>query len=225
MTNQIPLADRIQYTFLAPRRLGEAMRGDPRWLDAILVSTVIAVLAVLTVPAEVFVAEMSDPVNRRGEAVEVTSSVEAIVTWGRALSMLATLATHPVIILAMAALLTGIFSVLGRGHGSFREFLGVVSHGMLIPALGTVISIFVRTVVGRPDGGSLLSVTPESAGSFITAMLVSVDPFILWMLVVMGIAIAPIDRKRSGGIIATVLIGLYIAFITGTTALVRGALA
>jgi hypothetical protein len=222
-TTPVPIGTRIRDTFLAPSRLADDLEGSVPWLDVLLISTAIAIIAVLSVPDEVFLDPMRAAVSRRGEPVEITSDPAVVVQWGRAMGMLATLATHPMIAFILAGLLTGVFSILGRGRGTYIDYLSVSSHALLIPALGTLIALLVRLATGTFGGtdpfGTLVS--PDAAQSFVTAALVSVDPFIVWMLIVVGVATSRIDGRRSPRRVSLTLLSGYLAFLLVTTALLH----
>src|SRR5687768_8065843 len=121
-------------------------------------------------PAEHFLARMQAPVNRLGRPVEVTSSPEEIVRWGRYLEVLSALAAHPLVAFGIAGLLTLVFSWLRHGRGTFRQYLAVASHALLISALGTLVALAIRLATGdhgaQPTVARLLSLAgPGVAGN------------------------------------------------------------
>src|SRR5690606_32464700 len=124
------LASRVRDTFIAPGRLARELRHAAPWIDVLLLSTAVAALSVLAVPDEIFVEQMQEAVTRRGEPVEITSGPADIARWGRAIAMLSTIATHPIVIFTIAGLLTLLFGVLGKGTARLREYLSLTAHGM-----------------------------------------------------------------------------------------------
>ncbi len=220
----VPARVRILDTFLAPRRLAGHLAGSTPWLGILLISMAVAILAVLSVPDEVFLEPMRDAVTRRGVPVEVTSDSQVVVRWGRMLSMLATLATHPIVAFVLAATLTGVFTVLGRGHGSFPEYLSLVSHGLLIPAFGTLVMLAVRAAGNALGAGDLLMRFDSAGGAEngIAGSLLSVDPFIVWMLIVLGIGTSTFDGRRGPWVAAGILLAVYLGFLLLTRAVLSG---
>ena len=214
-----PLRERIRATFLAPRQLWSRLEGATPWLDVLYISTIVAVLSVLAVPEEVFIEPMREAVTRRGEPVEITSPPAEIVRWGRALAMLATLATHPMIAFMLAGFLTVVFSVLGGGRGTYREYLSLSCHALLIPALGTILAIVARLIMGLAgsDPFELFDLEPRG---LLSATALAIDPFVVWMLVVLGIATAQVDGRRQPWRAVLVLVGAYLVLL-----LVRASLA
>jgi hypothetical protein len=181
----------------------------------LLLSTAIAAFAVFGTPDDVFLEPMRDAVTRRGAPVEITSSPEVIVRWGRGMAMLGTIATHPVIAFVLAGLLTAVFSVFGRGRGSFMEYLSLTSHALLIPALGTLLMLAVTLLLRATGSGDPFTWFQPEAGSGGKALsfLFSIDPFVVWMLVVMGIGVSGFDGQRRAGTAVGVLMGGYLLFL------------
>jgi hypothetical protein len=214
---------RVRDTFLSPARLVQRLRGPAPWLDVLLISTVVALLSVALMPDEVFTASMSDPVTRRGEPVEITSSPEAVARWGRGMGLLATIATHPLIAFTLAGILTLLFSVLGRGRASFQEYLSLSSHGLLIPALGTLIAIAIRLATGAATGslGITALFDPATAPNLLSAALLSTDPFIIWMMGMVALAVHAFDPRHSRAVAVLVLVGGYLVFVFTSTALLH----
>jgi hypothetical protein len=214
-----PLPARIKATFLTPSSLPDLLRSAP-WLDVLLISTGIALLAVLGAPDEVFLEPMRDAVSRRGEPVVITSPPEDIVRWGRAMTMLGTLATHPMIAIFLAGFLTLVLSSAGGGAGSYRDYLSLASHGLLIPALGTLLALAIRISTGISSGWGAPAPLPDSGtGSLFETAALAVDPFVLWMLVVLALGAARFDGKRPTWRIGLLLVGAYILLVLGTSAL------
>jgi len=192
-------------------------------MDALLLSTAVALLSVALMPDEVFVESMQDPVSRRGEPVQITSSPEAVARWGRGMGMLATLATHPLIAFTLAGVLTLLFSVLGRGRASYQEYLALSAHGLLIPALGTLVAIAIRLVTGAATGS--LGVTaffdPGDAPNLLVATLLATDPFIIWMMAAVAIGAHALEPRHPRAGTALLLIGGYLVLVFASTALLH----
>ncbi len=219
--NRAPdLSSRIRNTFLAPGRMARDIRESAPWVDVLLLSTVVTALSVLAIPDEVFIGQMEEAVTRRGEPVEITSAPQDIARWGRAIAMLSTIATHPIVIVTIAGILTVIFGIVARGASGFREYLSLTAHGMLIPAFGSAVVFLIRLIAGRfgGDGAELL---PEGAG-WGAAVAASIDPFAIWMLIVLGVGINRLDsRQPTGRSVAILLVG-YMVLLAGSVAVLRG---
>lgn len=213
------LGTRIGATFTSPSALPRLLPPGLPWLDVLLISTAIAIASVATVPDEFFLQSMSDPVSRRGEPVEIVSSPDVVARWGRGMGMLATVTTHPTLVVAIAGALVLVFSIFLRGPGSFRDYLSLTAHAMLIPAVGTLLTIGVRLTTNATSITELL--TFGEPASFASALLLSVDPFVVWMLVAIALAIPRLDERRSAATSGMLLIGTYLVLVLASTALLH----
>ncbi len=213
-----PLASRIRDTFVAPGRLAREIRRAAPWVDVLLLSTIVAALTVLAVPDSVFVEQMEDAVTRRGEPVEITSSPAEIARWGRAIAMLSTIATHPIVVFTLAGVLALLFGVIGKGATRFREYLSLTAHAMLIPAAGSIVFLLVSLVTGSEPEAAGQTAGP---GGLISGVLGAVDPFAIWMLVVLAVGVNRIDPRHPTWRAIGVLLAGYLALLLATTALVR----
>jgi hypothetical protein len=213
------LGTRVVQTFVAPRPLFRTFHHFAPWVDVLALSTLVMMIAVAAQPDEVFLRQVEGAVNRRGEPVEITSPPSEITRYGRYLAMLSALVGHPLIAFGVAGLLTLIFTVLGRGRVDFGRYLALVSHALLIPALGTLIFLAIGLATGRhmPD---LAALAPgDGTDNLAQRLLGGVNPFHLWMLVVLGVGIGELDARRSWGGAAALLVGLYLGLNLATAAL------
>ncbi|MEX2570577.1 MAG: YIP1 family protein [Gemmatimonadota bacterium] len=218
-----PLLARIRDTFLSPSRLAAHIRANAPWLDVLLITTVIAALSVATLPDEVFTEPMREAVSRRGEPVQITSAPEVIARWGRLIAMLATIGTHPVMVFTIAGLFTLLFSIVGQGGTSFRDFLSLVSHAMLIPALGTLLVTTLRLGYAATTGSFELVELfgPMQTSGLPMAIVTSLDPFIVWMLVAAAVAIRELEPRHSVRAAAAILVAGYLALVVASTYLLH----
>ena len=213
-TSYPSLLERVRRTFLAPSQLAISIREQGPWIDALLLSTAIAVAAVATVPDQVFLADMEDAVNRRGEQVDIVSSPAEIVRWGRMMGMIATIGTHPVTAFMVAGIVFAVVALFFRTQVSYRDLVALASHALLIPAAGTLLR-----VIGRGAGMEFIDVDPGSP--FALQAILSIDPYIVWMLIVMAIGAHVLNlrvpRTRAGAI----LVGGYLVLVFTSTAILH----
>lgn len=208
------LVQRVRDTFAAPRRLFATFRHAAPWFDVLLISTAVAALASAARPAESFLEQMEDPVNRLGRPVTVTSPPADIVRWGRILAAFSALVGHPIVAFALAGILALIFTVLGGGRASFRQYLAVVSHALLIAAAGVLLRLLALLVSGRRLPGGLGAAAPWlDPGSTAARLLTAVDPFVIWMVLVLAAGVEQLDGRRGWARAAVLLLALYIGTV------------
>jgi hypothetical protein len=201
------LPRRIADTFVAPRRLFAGFRQEAPWFDVLLLSTAAAVAAASLLPDEFFLAQVETPVDRLGRPVVVTSSPAEIAHYGRYMAMISALVGHPILAFCLAGVLSLVFTVLGGGRASYRQYLAVVSHALLIPALGTLLLLGARALGHTYDSFNLA-----------LRLLAGIDPFVVWMLLVAAVGVAELDGRRRWGSAAAILVLFYL-FFDLTTAL------
>ena len=215
VSTPLSLGKRIAATFTAPARLAGSLRERPRWIDVLLISTLVAVAAAAMIPEEVFLTAAEEAVNRRGAPVEITSPPAEIVRWGRYMAMLNALVGHPLVAFGLAGVLSILFTVLSGGRNSFTEHLALTSHALLIVALGTLVSMVLGLATGATVGdaslGALLpAVDPETAAGEVLALI---NPFTLWMLYVVGVGVSVLDAARSRRTTLGILLGGYAVLV------------
>lgn len=215
------LGARAVATFVAPKALFSGFTERTPWFGVLVLSTLVAMIAAATHPAEFFLAQMEDPADRLGRPVEVTSGPGEIVRWGRYLAVFSALAGHPLVLLGVAGVVTVVFTLLGGGRGSYREYLVVSAHALLVAALGTLVAVALRAATGdpamEPTIGRLLQPLAPAAGR--SGFLDGVNLFTVWTLVVLAAGVAVFDGRRSWRGAAAILVGGYLALITGSTLL------
>lgn len=218
-----PLTQRIRDTFLHPAELFAGLRTNPQWADVLGIATLIAAIAMAAEPAEFYLQQMEDPVTRRGTPVELDSPPSQIVLWGRVMAIFNAVVAHPFLAFAGAGMLMLIFRVMRRGEGSFVQYLSVASHALLITSLGMIATVLLRVVSGdaamMPTVGALAGLSTQSA---LGSVLHGINLFTVWMLVVMGIGVAVLQRRveRSGPV--GLLIGIYLVVTVTVGILFRG---
>jgi hypothetical protein len=116
-----------------------------------------------------------------------------------------------------ALVLWGISALMLGGRAPLRSYAAVVSHSFLIPTLGAVLVGVLKFITGRMDltlDAALLAPGVES-GSVPAALLHAISPFSLWLLVLLALGAAVINRKKSWIGVALVLFTIQMALAAG----------
>jgi hypothetical protein len=215
-----PLLRRMADTFLAPAAMLDDFRRGAPWGDVLVVSTAVAILSVYFLPEQFFVEQMSDAVNRRGQPVDITSPPGEIARWGRYLGMLTALVSHPLFALALAAVVTLVFTVLAGATTQYRDHLSMTSHAFLIPALGSLLAIPLQYLTGNPDAQFNPGLILPPATSLPLIVIAGLDLFTIWMLTLISFWVGNLNPRIGFGRSAAVLLGLYLIVNIVTGALV-----
>lgn len=213
------LGRRVIATFVSPSALFASFRHHAPWLGPLLISIAVGILVIVLLPDETFTVGMEHAVTRRGAPVEIISDTATIATWERIRLAFGVVVTQPVIAGVIAGLLTLIFSTLLRGEARFLHYLAVTTHGFLISALGALVVLPLQLT--RDDPELRLSPTlliPGIAEAGIAGrFLDGINLFSVWMLVVMALGVAAVNRRRSAALPLTIVLGLYLALVTTRT--------
>jgi hypothetical protein len=106
-----------------------------------------------------------------------------------------------------------VFNAIMGGTATFKQALGVVAHGQMIPALGALLAAPVQyvqgtwTQAGPFNLGVLLPMLEP--GGFLATFLGSIGFFTLWQLVVTAIGLGILYGRRT----APIAIGLTVAYL------------
>jgi hypothetical protein len=122
----------------------------------------------------------------------------------------------PVVAMIFAAIYWAVFNALLGGTASFKQVLAVVSHSMVIGAVGQAAGAPIQYARGTitPGGpfnlGALLPMLEPS--SFLAQFLGLTNVFTLWSVVVTAIGLGVLYRRRPTGIAVALLVvtGLFI---------------
>ena len=218
-THPTPLPRRVLNTFVAPRRLFAEFRVHTPWLGVLAVTTLVAMLATITIPDWYFVEQTRNATNRLGRPVTVTSDAATIARWGRILAAFSAAMLQPMIALGLAGLLALIFGAIMRGKARFTQYLAISSHALLVPALGALVLLPFRFTNPNLEP-SLARLTPFlHPESWLFRLLASVDVFSLWTIFLLALGVSIVNRDIPPARAAAVLAGIYLLLAIGTASL------
>jgi hypothetical protein len=144
-------------------------------------------------------------------------AVQRFAGLGAVFAIVGTFIWLPVSALIVTAVLWGIFNALLGGTASFKHVLTVVTHGMVIMAIGTAVTVPIMIMQGNMQFGnagpfSLGALVPMlDSTSLISRLLKAVSVFSIWQTIVAAIGLAVLYKKKATGI-AVGLLSLYFVF-------------
>jgi hypothetical protein len=116
----------------------------------------------------------------------------------------------PLLTLITAGILFAIFNAGLGGRATFKQVFAVCAHAGVISALGWIFVIplnYFRETMTSPTNLSALAPMLEE-NSFLARLLGTVDLFLIWWVVVLGIGLAVLYRRKT----ESVVIGLLVAY-------------
>jgi hypothetical protein len=218
------LLSRIAGIVLSPRETFANVAAAPKWLGVTAF-----VLAVIAVTAGGF------HFTEVGQQAWLDQAVASTESWGGVVSdeqyagmqRMAPYAGYfaigwilvviPVIMLVFAGILFAVFNAAMGGRASFKQLFAVVAHAGVISALQSIFVTplnYARATMSSPT--NLGAFAPGLEGTFIGSLLGTIDLFLIWWVVVLGIGLAVLYKRRTQPILVSLfavyaLIGLIIA--------------
>jgi hypothetical protein len=201
-----PLWRRLTQLFYEPGKVGDALVATPAWFGAFTVGALLVGLGAILVPGEIWAEWMRSQMASSGQPAPegVGEMSGTIFRIGGAIG-------GPVFwfvwTLAFAGIATLVFAFILGDDGSYKKYLSLVAHALVIAALGTVLTVPLKIAQGNPQ--LTLSVGTffgELGDGWLGRFLPALDLFGLWSTVVLGIMVSRVDPRRSAGSAVTILI-------------------
>jgi hypothetical protein len=206
----------------SPRETFAAIVARPRWLGVMVVTLILTSAAYYMILGsqdmqDAIVDQQVRAIESRGNAVsdEQVANMERFIGYLPVGYAVGVFVLGPLFGAAVAGIITGIFTTLMGGNGTFKQVFAVMNHAGVIPALSAVfvagmLAIGAKPVGVRPPGANLGVFLPMlEETSFLAVMLRSIDMFLLWWMIVLAIGLGVLYKRRTGPI-ATTFIGLYV---------------
>ena len=216
------LVARIVGVLLSPKETFAAVAAKPRWLGVMLVTLVMSSAAYYVILAspdmqDAIIDQQVRAMEARGNAVsdQQVANIERFIGYLPVGYAVGVFILGPLFGAAIAGIMTGIFSTLMGGNGTFKQVFAIMNHAGFIPALSALfvagmLAAGAKPIGARPPGANLGVFLPFlEETSFLAVMLRSIDMFLLWWMVVLAIGLGVLYKRRTGPI-ATTFIGLYI---------------
>ncbi len=215
---EISVVDRLLRVFYAPSETFEAVaeqRSAADWLvPTLLVAAVIFVSTYLTSPIYVAEALKQIPAEQRGE---MGGAGEAMRISG--------LIAAPVMTFVMLFIGAAIYLLVGKLLGGLLGYghcLAIVAYTSLITILQHLVKtpLVLATETMDVQIGLGMFLAEEARKGFAGALLSSVEPFVVWMVVIAGLGLSivgQIERSRAyAGVAAITLLFLAIGAFFST---------
>jgi hypothetical protein len=208
------LAARLVGVVFSPGETFRSIAAHPRWLGAMVAVVVIvagANFALLS--TEVGQQALFDQQIRGAEAwgrtltAEQQDGMERMLPTMRYITLASTVVLVPIITFALAGVLLAVFNAVVGGDARYRQVLAVLTHAGAISIIGTLFTTplnYARESLSSSTNlGVFLPFLDE--GSLPARFLGMIDLFLIWWVVVLGIGLAVLYKRRTGPIVASLL--------------------
>lgn len=210
------LLQRFVGVFVSPGKTFEWLAKEPRWVGALVLAAVFAVVSQILIPADLMEATMRTTMIEQGQDM-TDEQIERFVGISRMFGPVFGVIAVGLITLLAAGLVTGLFAFLMGDNGTFKQYFSATAHAFLISGLGTlvvtplrVISRDLQLVVGPGSvlGGML-------GDGYLSNFFRFIDVFMIWALAVLAIGVTKIDPKRDFATAFAGLMAVYLIVMAG----------
>ena len=213
---------RLIGVLFSPKETFAAIVARPRWLAVMVVTLVMSSAAYYVILSsqdmqDAIVDQQVRAMESRGNVVsdQQIANIERFIGYLPVGYAVGIFVLGPLFGAAIAGIVTGIFTTLMGGNGTFKQVFAVMNHAGFLPAISALfiagmLAVGAKPIGARPPGANLgvfLQMLEET--SFLAVLLRSIDMFLLWWMVVLAIGLGVLYKRRTGPI-ATTFIGLYI---------------
>jgi hypothetical protein len=225
-----PLLERVVGVLTAPGDTFRNVAAHPRWLGVLLLTTLVAAgLWFWFLTTESGQMAMLDQQVRQIEAWGGTVSDEQYAGIERSLPLMryivpvTTLVMGPLVTLILAGVLFGVFNAGLGGDATFKQMFSVVVHAGIVILLQTLFIMPLNYVRESTTSATNLAVFLPmlDEGSLAARFLGMMDLFVVWWLIVLGIGLAVLYRRRTQPIVVGLLI-VYLVIAAGIALVMRG---
>ena len=213
---------RLIGVLFSPKETFAAIVARPRWLAVMVVTQVMSSAAYYVILSsqdmqDAIVDQQVRAMESRGNVVsdQQIANIERFIGYLPVGYAVGIFVLGPLFGAAIAGIVTGIFTTLMGGNGTFKQVFAVMNHAGFIPAISALfiagmLAVGAKPIGARPPGANLGVFLPMLEDtSFLAVLLRSIDMFLLWWMVVLAIGLGVLYKRRTGPI-ATTFIGLYI---------------
>ena len=211
---------RVVDVFFNPGRLVDMLAARPAWAAALLVGALLVVLQVWLIPLEIWESTVRQLMLEQGRDPQ-GAGVGATVF--RMSGMVGGAIAWIVITVALAGVFTTIFAFLLGDEGRYVQYLSVLAHAWLIPALVGLALVPLR--ISQADPQLTLSVGTFFfflQEGYLLEVLTFLDLSQLWALLVVAQGAHAIDSRRSFTSAAVLLLLLNLVLALALAPFVPG---
>jgi Yip1 domain len=208
------LAARLVGVVFSPGDTFRGIAAHPRWLGAMAV--IVAIVAganFALLSTEVGQQALLDQQIRSAESWgrtltdEQQDRMERMLPMMRYITLASTVVMVPVITFALAGVLYAVFNAGLGGDARYRQVLAVLTHAGAISAVGaffiTPLNYARESLSSATNLGVFLPFLDE--GSLPARFLGMIDLFLIWWVIVIGIGLSMLYRRRTGPVVVSLL--------------------
>lgn len=220
-----PLLKRVSDLFFSPVTLFEEVRDDPRssWLAPTLIALAVALLVEalrFAMVSDLQLAEFSiEQARNMGQNNPMSAEdmlPQMMIT--RVFYVLGSVFWVFLRPFLVGLVLFLIFGVIGGGGAAYMKHVSVAAWAALVSVLALLVMSILQFATGQLDMTLTLAVAaPDVTRGPLAAVLKTLGPFLIWLVVLQALGSATINRRRGwvGGAVALMAIVLVMSALFG----------
>lgn len=200
---------RALQVFVSPGTLFERLRERPAWLDVLVLVAALSLASTLLIPEEL-VREAMMQQAPEGTDAEQVEQFTGFLRWTGMISAV----VGPLFVAAVVAGVAHlVFTLVLGGRCTYRQLFSAASHMMLVPTVGTLVTVPLILATGDVQTSLALHLLAPGidTGTYAFRLLRGLNVFGLAGAVVMGVAVGQLYRSRSTGPAVALMVALYVA--------------
>jgi hypothetical protein len=201
---------RVIQVFFSPGDLTAALAKNPAWAAALILGALLILGQTALIPMEVWESMFRETLLRQGR--EMPSGFGAAGTFMRVSAVVGGTIAYLAMAVVFAGVATLVFAFVMGDEGKFRQYLSILAHAWLIPAVVGLVLLPLKISQENPQFtlnlGTFFFFLPEG---YLLKVLTMLDLSQAWAWLVLAQGAHAIDPRRTFGSAATVLMVLFLA--------------
>ena len=203
----------------SPRATFQAVIANPRWVGVMAATfAVTAIASALLLGTDVGQLALLDQWERTavafGQNVDDAqyAALDQASRNGLTYAVLSALAGGPMLAVALATLLYGVFTVALHGAGTYKQVLAIAAHAQIVLALRQVIATpvnYARETLASPTTATAFFPMLDEA-SPAARFLGVIDLFVVWWIILLATGVSVLYGRRTRPL-TFAFIGTYVA--------------
>jgi Yip1 domain len=200
---------RIIGVFFSPKSTFEDIARKPSWVVPVVLSTVVTLLTFAVMNQKVDWRDVTakkieeNPraanlsAEQKQQQIEMGAKITPYILYVTGLVI-------PILfVVVVGAVMLGAFNLLGGANTNFGTAMGIVAHANLVLILSSLMLIIILFLkppgtldVENPVATNLAAFMPDGTSKWLLALGKSVDIFVFWILILIGVGFAATNRRK-----------------------------
>ena len=220
-TSPLPVAEpqasispfgRILGVFFSPKPTFEDIARKPSWLLPIVISTILSIIAMVALNQRMnwrdYVSQQieKNPRSAQLSAAQKQQQIDGGAKFTPIILYVAGVIGPLLSVLIVGGVMMLAYNLLAGANATFSQSLSIVAHAFLVGLISTplfLLVVFLKPFgtidVENPLASNLAAFLPDEAAKWLVALCKSIDIFSIWILILIAIGFAAVNRRKLQG--------------------------